>query len=590
MTLKMHWNILRGTFIVHLLIVVILVILTIVNLSPAERDWLGQIASHHLFDFWHFDLDAAWTRMRQMPSFSALENRLLLTPVVYSLWPLIVYRFHRRTQRSFNRQTVRGSQLITEPELVQRLRTAGSRLQLTGTLSVPSSFETRQFFISGAPGTGKTTLISRVIADLKRRCLKTLVYDAKGGEFVAKFYNPGTDLIYNPFDARSVHWNLCEMMAGRHSMVTIFDTISKAIIPDERSTQAQFFVDTARKIFSAVLQFCYLNEQRSVSHLADFLSAADLHSRLLEALNQVDAKLTTFISRPGSGQTQGVLSVLSQHTRVLNYMVAQPGQQELSLHDWLTNGQPGFLFLPNGSDQKESLKGIFSFFINSLATTLLSLRDDVDRRVFFLLDEVSTLERMDAIFELLKLARSKGAAFMLGLQEKSQLDHLYGEHMANSIINHCNNHIIFRANDNYTAQYASNLLGEAENETMESSYSAGYRESKDRESYHRSNRLDRLVLPSQIQTLPDLHFYLKLHGLPVAQCQLTYQGYPDVCEAFIPNEHFLSRNLQLRKTALNTSENDPKQETLDFERGRVERAEQKSAEVEQNYPLDDFKL
>ena len=76
-----------------------------------------------------------------------------------------------------------------------------------------------------------------------------------------------------------------------------------------------------------------------------------------------------------------------------------------------------------------------------------------------------------------------------------------------SIINHCNNHVIFRCNDNNTAQYASHLLGEAELEGMESTYSAGYRESRDRESYHRSNKLDRLVLPSQIQTLPDLHFF-----------------------------------------------------------------------------------
>jgi len=99
---------------------------------------------------------------------------------------------------------------------------------------------------------------------------------------------------------------------------------------------------------------------------------------------------------------------------------------------------------------------------------------------------------------------------------------------------------------------------------MENSYSSGYKEVRDGESYHRSNRLDKLVLPSQIQTLPDLHFYLKLYGLPVAQCNIHYRNYPDVAAAFIPNEHFLSRGLKLRS---NETPGQPsvKPESKDFE-------------------------
>lgn len=593
MTLKMHLNILRMILGLHLVIVLVLVASAFMTIPATQQAQLEGIVQQYLLSFHNFDLSAAFDRMTQLPSLAALRQKLSLSLLTYLLWPGLIFLFHRRTRSRFRRRTVRGSLLISEQELCRRLRTSGPALRLTDSLSVPSSFEPRQFFVSGAPGTGKTTLISRVIADLKRRRAKGVVYDAKAGEFVARFYDPQTDLIYNPFDARSLHWNFFELFDSRRSMITDFDTIAAAVIPDERSTQAQFFVDTARKILASVLQYCYVTGQRSIRDVAEFLSAANLHKRLMQALEQMDAKLCSFISKPGSGQTQGVLSVLSQHARILNYMAEQPNQRRLNLHDWLSNNQPGLIFLPNAADQKETLKGIFSFFIDSLATALLSLRDDPDRRIFFLLDEVATLDRMQAIFELIKLGRSKGACFFVGIQEKSQLDHLYGEHLANSIINHCNNHIIFRCNDNQTAEYASHLLGEAENEAMESTYSAAYRETRDSESYHRSNRLDRLVLPSQIQTLPDLHFYIRLHGLPVAQGQVAYRSYPDVAPAFVPNKYFLSRNLKLTdrqppgsSSTTNSGRSRQQEMPLDGSRSKGTREEAKK----QEYPIDEFRF
>ncbi len=584
MTFKMHCSILKGIILCHVVLVILLVVLTFSNLPPVEQGWFKQILENHLFNFRTFNLAAAFDQITQLPAMVTLKRKLFLTLLVYFIWPALVFLFHRRTQRKFSRKTLRGSRLISESELKKCLRTRGPALALTDNLRVPTAFAARNFFISGAPGTGKTTIISRIIADLKTLGRKAIVYDAKGGEFVAKFYNPRTDLIYNPFDARSFHFNFFDILAEPRSMVTAFDTIAAAIIPDERNTQAQFFVDTARKILSAVLQFAFVKKLRSVGQVAELLSTADLHGTLMNILREVDPKLCTFILKPASGQTQGVLSVLSQHTRTLNYLAEQPNQQRLCLSKWLSNNRPGIIFLPNAADQKETLGRIFSFLIECISTTLLSLRDDPGRHISFLLDEVTTLGRMQALFELIKLGRSKGANFYLGIQEKSQLDYLYGEHMANSLINFCNNHIIFRCNDNYTAQYASNLLGEAEHENMESSYSSGYKEVRDGESYHRSNRLDKLVLPSQIQTLPDLHFYLKLYGLPVAQCNIHYRNYPDVAAAFIPNEHFLSRGLKLRS---NETPGQPsvKPESKDLEQPA---AKVRGEVREGDYPIDEF--
>ena len=545
MTLKMLSAILRRLVIVHLLIVVLLFFGSFATVPTAERQII--VKSLSVLVFQSTASAQAKTVLHQQPSIVSFKKLFASSFLIYLLFPLTLIYFRRRARAQFGKRTVRGSRLIKDKDLQKALRKEGPSFKLTDKISIPCSFENEHFFICGAPGTGKTAVFSKVIQYVKGRGCSGIVADNKAGEFVAKFYSPGMDIIYNPFDARSPHWNLFEIFEATGSLETDFATVAAAIIPEEKYQGAKFFTDSARKILAAILKHAYITHNRTMSYLADQLSEANLQKNFATAFAEIgDASLKTFIENK-TGQSQGVLSVLLQYTAIFKYMVKRSGQAEFSLLQWAQNSNSSLIFLPNHFAQREILKGIFSLFINSLGTVIMSLRDDVKRRIFFLLDEFGALNPIEAIPELLKLGRSKGVAAYLGVQEKSQLNHLYGEDIADAIINHCNSHILFRANDYKGAEYFSHLLGEAEQQSMESTYSAGaIREAKDGESYHKSNQLKRLVLASEIRSLENLHFYIRLKNFPVAKSDISYRHYPDIVPAFVPNDHFRTDKLTLR--------------------------------------------
>lgn len=62
----------------------------------------------------------------------------------------------------------------------------------------------------GDTGTGKTSLTYQDLLDAEENGICCVVNDAKGGEVIARFYQPERgDVILNPTDDRCAYWNIC---------------------------------------------------------------------------------------------------------------------------------------------------------------------------------------------------------------------------------------------------------------------------------------------------------------------------------------------------------------------------------------------
>lgn len=501
-------------------------------------------------------------------SWSRYQGIVFASFGVYLLWPAIVLFFRRRSKRQFRERIRRGAVLIAEEKLAEKLP-AGS-LPLAGNITMPYAFETTHSFIAGSTGTGKTQCLNRVITALRARNAKAVIYDAKDGEFVAQFYNPHSDLIFNPFDARSLAWNIFDVIQSEPD----FDSLAASVIPRGKG-QEQFFCQAARDVLSGLLRYCFMRKARDNAAVWTALTQPIpiLHQMLLKAGSSAAAT----IENHDSVQTQGVISTLMQHARLFRYLVPAHGQS-FSLRQWLRDdSKGGFIFLNAVTKQRETLRGAFTLFINALADEILSLRDSLDRRIFILADEFGTLRALNSLKDLLALGRSKGCSFWLGIQEKAQLDAIYGKELANSIINQCNNYVVFRMNDSESAQYFSNLFGEKESELMESTFSSGARDYRDTESYRNLRFTDRLLLPSQLQSLPSLSCFLKISGFPLTLSRVAYQAYPDKARPFIPNQQFvlaeadlnqarpLSRNPQILTSAKDSTSGIDREAIADFD-------------------------
>ena len=139
-----------------------------------------------------------------------------------------------------NQNVVRGAKVIPPRRLKAILKRQPRlknqpQLKIAG-LPIPAKLENRGFFVFGSPGSGKTQAIAQMTAILRQRTdFRAIIFDREG-EMLEKFYDAKRDIIFNPFDARSVHWSHIHEAARP-------ETMAAALIP----------IESAKEPFSVML-------------------------------------------------------------------------------------------------------------------------------------------------------------------------------------------------------------------------------------------------------------------------------------------------------------------------------------------------
>jgi type IV secretory pathway TraG/TraD family ATPase VirD4 len=140
----------------------------------------------------------------------------------------------------------------------------------------------------------------------------------------------------------------------------------------------------------------------------------------------------------------------------------------------------------------------------------LPLPADRVRRRWLLLDEVASLGRVQSLSDALTKGRKYGLCSMKGLQSVSQLRDVYGKDGAQTLLSCLSSQLIMRANDPETAEYASQHLGECE--VLRESIAQGKHRTVTEQRH-----VERLVLGSEIQGLPNRIGYLRLSGQDIVR-------------------------------------------------------------------------
>lgn len=417
----------------------------------------------------------------------------------------------------------RGTRFISEDDYNERvgkdMKISGlkERALMIGNCMLPVSAETEHVFIIGKPGVGKSVLAYSIVEQLIDSGRKAVVYDFKG-DFLSKFYDEKHDLIFNPLDERSVKWNIIDEITGagdRMKISAAAKRICHSLIPESPDGgNEKFFRDGARAVLKGLFEYLINNSSRDESGnrgLLDLISSpAD---DLLSMVMSVSPIAANFISMPGSNQTAGVLAVLSQFTESLLCMNYPDGN--FTVKNWICDGKPGILYVTGFADVRDTLRPVLSLLIDTIASSLLSLPDSLDRRLFFILDEFATLQRLNSLVELLTLSRSKGGSVWLATQDLSQVENLYGT-LKNSIVNACGTKVIFAVADPKDAGEFSDFISEAEYllETVQDSGTpvrgGGISDTDGlSRNYNRTLVTKNVVLPSNIMNMPKFSFILR---------------------------------------------------------------------------------
>jgi type IV secretory pathway TraG/TraD family ATPase VirD4 len=433
----------------------------------------------------------------------------------------------RARQRKEGRR-LKGPELVTPAQFNRRVHADGVGFlqrpsfaaRVVGRrrwVRVPRAREANHLLIMGDSGTGKSTLIRQILVQLEVRGETAIVYDP-ALEYTPQFYNPERgDLILNPLDARSPSWSPGDEV--RHDAEA--QTLARSLFPD-RANQAPFFTEGPRRIFAHLLTF-----HPTAEELAAWLRhAEDIDQRL------IGTAYAAMIDPQAPEQRSGVLASLNM---VADALALVPSERETtrrwSATTWAT-GRRGWLFLTSTPGTREALIPLTSLWLDTLVLRLMHHGQPDARPVWFILDELASLQRLPQLHTAITENRKAHNPVVLGFQGRSQLEARYG-HDAEAMLSQPATKIFLGTSEAHAAKWISDTIGEVEIERVRESRSNGsWDQSQHSTSYGLERQVEPLVMASEITGLEPLRGYLKLGNL-VVRLSGSFMDVPNRQPAFI---------------------------------------------------------
>ena len=381
--------------------------------------------------------------------------------------------------------------------------------------AIPPLDETKHFKLIGTTGTGKSTAIREILDSALARGDRAVVADPDGG-YLQRFYNPDRgDVVLNPFDERSVKWDLFSEIRSSFDV----EQLARSLIPDQEGSDRSWR-GYARTFFTAVTRQAHEAGVTDVAELYRLLMVADT-KELRTLVHATPAQ--PFLEEHNAKMFDSIRSVTSSAVGALEYIAQQKGMP-FSVRSWVSDGQPGVLFIPYKAGQIAALRSSISGWMRlAIFEAMDRPEQPPDQRaqgnqgLWFVVDELDALGQIDGLKDALARLRKFGGRCVLGFQSIAQVSSTYGHGDAHTIVENCGNTLILRCSASEgggTARFASQLIGERE--VMLTTVSRSRRASEMLGSVSHSEHfsVESAVMASQIEQLPDLSGYLKYASDP----------------------------------------------------------------------------
>ncbi len=387
-------------------------------------------------------------------------------------------------------------------------------VSLAGT-AVPAQDEAKHFKMIGTTGTGKSTAIQEIVGGALARGDRAVIADPSGG-YMRRFHRPERgDVVLNPFDSRSVKWDLFSEIKSEYDV----EQLARSLIPDHDG-QDRSWRGYARTFLTAVTRQAHQAGVRNVEELYRLLVVAD-SSELRQLVRGTPAQ--PFLDEHNARMFDSIRSVTSSAVEPLQY-IGRQNAPPFSVREWINRKSPGVLFMPYKAGQIAALRSTISAWMRMAIFETMDQEErsdehscDSNDRVWFVVDELDALGQIDGLKDALARLRKFGGRCVLGFQSIAQVSSTYGHGEAHTIVENCGNTLILRCSASEgggTARFASQLIGERE--VLRTTVSRSRRQTELFGSVTRSEHcsIEAAVLPSQVEQLPDLAGYLKYASNP----------------------------------------------------------------------------
>jgi hypothetical protein len=323
------------------------------------------------------------------------------------------------------------------------------------------------FLVVGTTGSGKTVQIRLLMQSVFKNFGKGLnqravVYDGKR-EYIPILL--GMDIkvpihILNPFDARSVPWNIAEDVntpAAAWQIASIF-------IPEEHSVQP-FFADASRQILYGVL-YALLKTAPYKWTLRDVVLICRNKERISRTLGLTEETKEIRENYFSEKKTlNGILSTLDTKlapVRIVaalwDWSVIKRKAVGVSVHSWI-KGESIFV-LGHHVKFSESVTKINAALLRTFSDVIVSQPDTSIPSSWLFLDELREGPKVESLASINNQGRSKGAVLVMGIQNLSGFQHVYNDKLAEEILGQTRYKSCLRIDSHTTAKWVQEHFGE----------------------------------------------------------------------------------------------------------------------------------
>lgn len=418
-------------------------------------------------------------------------------------------------------RVIGGTRVVNEAEAVALLTPlAGKGAMCIGRVPIPRRNETRHFAMIGTTGSGKTTALRQMLDDIEQRGDPALVYDTSG-EFIANYYcRARGDIILNPFDGRCSFWSPFDEISHPADA----DRIARQLVSETSSQDDDVWLETSRILVANMLRKLWAEKNCSLEALLEALQVKS-KDQLKHWLGHTSSART--FADDADRATGSVLFMLTKAANLIQFLKAHDkGGERFSFRSYIAGldknpGAKPWIFVPRKEDFFEAAKPLMSCWLECAASAVLGLPPSPERRIWFVLDELADLPRVENLARLLPEGRKFGSAIVLTFQALGQMRHRYGDNIAEAMLACCNNKLFLQTVDRETREWASETIGQCEIEMRSATDTLSIGNERPRISIATQRQFRAAVLESELRLPPYQGYLLLPDGLPVARISLT---------------------------------------------------------------------
>lgn len=430
--------------------------------------------------------------------------------------PFTVRMDVERQKRLRYGRRLKGPEILTPRQFNRTVKGDGIGFKTDGMkdmLRIPLRAEAQHMQVIGDTGAGKSALLSQVLRQVRSRGDSAIVYDP-AREYVKRFYSPERgDVILNPLDKRCPYWGPAEELRSRSEA----KALAASLFQPPQDKKGEFFIESPQKIFAFLMAYGPTPEQ-----LVEWMSnPAEIDHRLR------GTEHAHLIDPHAHQQRAGVLASLGLVADSLRLLPKKgQGNGAWTATEWAEKRQ-GWIFLTSLPAEREALRPLQSLWIDWLVLRLLNEPTEAQKRVWFVIDELASLQKLPQLHTAITEARKSRNPVVLGFQGKAQLEYLYG-HLAEVMLSQPATSIWLTTKEPKAGQWVSEFIGKVELERLRETHFDGTRSGR---NFALDRQVEPLVLESEISGLPDLHAFMKYQNY-VTRFSFPYFDVPVVASGF----------------------------------------------------------